>query len=856
MKTLSLVAVAALALLKITPSFAGNILTITAGTETNVSAGPIFTTTGDSAVLTPASITSLWSGENVSIATGTSGANSQVGDITIQQAIDTPTTFDLLIHAANNLAVSTGGIASHGVGGITLEAGGGISLTPTVETVGGAITLRAAGGTGIVVNGTVASSSNGTAALGDRAGNVLIEALTGGVDTFGATVEAGGVNGSAAHAGDITLMAGGKVRTGDVFAFSDGQGGSVTMTAGTSVEALATYVDVSAFGTTGNAGSITLTAQGMGVTDGISTAASLLATSFAGDGGAITLTAAGGAGIVVGSPIYTGSRGSPGLGFHSGDITLTATAGDVNASAATIASNGGGVVNYSEANAGGISIHAGGGIQTAELWAFSNEGNGGAVVLGATDAVVVSTVAIGGVDVSAFGLTGDAGSILIESTGTGLTDGISLQSDLFALSAGGHGGAITLKAAGGAGIAVTGQILSGSRGSPGLGFHSGDIALTATAGDVNASAATIASNGGGVVNYSEANAGGISIHAGGGIQTAELWAFSNEGNGGDVVLSATGAVVVSTVAIGGVDVSAFGLTGDAGSILIESTGTGLMDGITMESDLFATSAGGHGGAITLTAAGGFGIAANRILNTTGALSSGDITLDAPKVFVGSIVTGGSAVHISGQEVTLGDVHAEGTLRIQPQAGCTSMILQITGVVTGDAEWDLDFGSTGSFTVASGATLGGSGTIDGDTTILGTLAPGNSPGTLIFTGDLDIAAAEQFVFELGVPASDQVVLTAGHLSIGSLGLDDFTFAEAAGFAGGEYVLFDTSNAIVGSLDPAQFTGTVFGYAAELKFTDSGRDITLAIAPEPAGGVLFATGFGLMLGTRRRRAKAAR
>jgi hypothetical protein len=65
-----------------------NITIQTAGANTNVSAGPAFTTTDDNAIVTVASIqASLNAGTSVSVTTSSAGANTQSGDITVANAI-------------------------------------------------------------------------------------------------------------------------------------------------------------------------------------------------------------------------------------------------------------------------------------------------------------------------------------------------------------------------------------------------------------------------------------------------------------------------------------------------------------------------------------------------------------------------------------------------------------------------------------------------------------------------------------------------------------------------------------------------------------------------------------------------
>ncbi len=70
---------------------------------------------------------------------------------------------------------------------------------------------------------------------------------------------------------------------------------------------------------------------------------------------------------------------------------------------------------------------------------------------------------------------------------------------------------------------------------------------------------------------------------------------------------------------------------------------------------------------------------------------------------------------------------------------------------------------GPVEVELGGTLGGSGTISGNATVDGTLAAGNSPGTLTFEGNLTLGSGSTTKFELngpgvvGGPANDHIVV---------------------------------------------------------------------------------------------------
>jgi hypothetical protein len=110
-----------------------------------------------------------------------------------------------------------------------------------------------------------------------------------------------------------------------------------------------------------------------------------------------------------------------------------------------------------------------------------------------------------------------------------------------------------------------------------------------------------------------------------------------------------------------------------------------------------------------------------------------------------------------------------------------------------------------------------------------------------------------IFELGAPgASDKVALTGGPLDIGAgvLEFDDFILSTLAGFFPTDYVLFDGSLPILGTLGPIR-TGTVNGFLAELQLADGSKDLILHIVPEPGAALAFLAGTAILLGLRRRR-----
>ena len=164
------------------------------------------------------------------------------------------------------------------------------------------------------------------------------------------------------------------------------------------------------------------------------------------------------------------------------------------------------------------------------------------------------------------------------------------------------------------------------------------------------------------------------------------------------------------------------------------------------------------------------------------------------------------------------------------------------------------------TVASGATLGGAGSIGGagtdgrnDIAIQsgGKLSPGavataGSAGTLTMllnnSPGLDIGGAvtgdsASMLFDLVAPGtSDMVAFSTGLVTIGSglLDLNDFAFSGTA--EAGTYTLFDGYQGISGTLGSV-LTGTVLGLDATLSISGDGQDVLLTLEgepiPEPAG-----------------------
>ena len=168
-------------------------------------------------------------------------------------------------------------------------------------------------------------------------------------------------------------------------------------------------------------------------------------------------------------------------------------------------------------------------------------------------------------------------------------------------------------------------------------------------------------------------------------------------------------------------------------------------------------------------------------------------------------------------------------------------------------------ATGNVSVASGAKLGGVGTIGGATTISGILAPGNSIGILNiannvgWNGGASAGTATDWTFELGAGnTSDLLNITAGSAFLKGSGAA-FRFDFLGSSALGTFKLVDwASTASLGggalgtSFNLADFTSTGLGGSNTGTYQFNGSQLEVVVIPEPSALALFALGIiGLAL-----------
>lgn len=271
-----------------------------------------------------------------------------------------------------------------------------------------------------------------------------------------------------------------------------------------------------------------------------------------------------------------------------------------------------------------------------------------------------------------------------------------------------------------------------------------------------------------------------------------------------------------------------------------------------------------GGSLTVSGNIAEGLGAATIASTLN-LNGGTLEMNSKTITVDTFTAASGTLRNLSQlngggtltKTTAGTLTVAGTNTYTGTTVISLGTLLVTGTHTGG----------GAYSINSGGTLGGNGTIttasNAGVTLAagGKLSPGTSAGNLQFdlgSGVLNLSAgvtssnSQALLFELG-SSSDKITLTnaGSSLNIGSglLEFDDFVFTNIAGFGPGTYTLFDTGNTIVGTLG-STLTGSVGGYSATIQFANSNQDLVLNVVPEPSTALLVLAGALLCIARRQR------
>lgn len=142
-------------------------------------------------------------------------------------------------------------------------------------------------------------------------------------------------------------------------------------------------------------------------------------------------------------------------------------------------------------------------------------------------------------------------------------------------------------------------------------------------------------------------------------------------------------------------------------------------------------------------------------------------------------------------------------------------------------------ASSSLTVAAGSTIGGSGQLP-SLIVNGTLAPGNSPGTLTVNGNLTLGAGSTYVAEVQGAVADRLVVTGAAALAGTLRLvplggtyvfaTPYTLLSAAGGASGAFATVETQGS--------------FGVGVTTRVDYTATEVRLTLVPAPLAPIVAA------------------
>jgi autotransporter-associated beta strand protein len=590
-------------------------------------------------------------------------------------------------------------------GGSTIGGEGGLGLAGSGTLVTQGIFSRRAG-----FNANQVAWSDATASTGGSGGFAATES--------GLTVNLGSQNGGSQQ---LTWNAGGFVRAGSTLVFGSD-----------AAEATGVVTFVNAINLNGNTGRIAVYDNAAASDGAVMTGAITNGALIVGDAG------------YTGTLYLTGQNALTGLTVRGGAVTnrLGAATGRLFAPAANAAIDvaAGSLLLYGVTNAGTINVAAGGNLSAFDFVTSGAITNAGTLGLN-------SGASTGSILNSAAGLMAFTGDV----TATGLDNrgGLGLAANLVTAS----GGVVNAGT-----IAITGTrtittpAFGGTAGSSimlGNGPAAGSLILVQSGNSTNAGVIA------GAGNFTR---DGTGIHA---LSAVNTFTGRTTIAAGTLALQGSGAIAASSgvTANGVFDIAA--TNGGASIQSLAGSGRVVLGArrltVFNASESFAGSIAGSGG-VTISGgtqtftginsyAGGTRVANATLVVANDAalgLGSGTVNLDGATLrFMQNSITARTFLVDSASRIDTGaaTLALSGPVRVNGASGyATAMAgtFRLTGA--------LDIGAAG-LVVQSGATLRGIGTISRATTVLGTLAPGNSPGTMTFNAPLAMAPGSTLAIDI-------------------------------------------------------------------------------------------------------------
>ncbi len=547
----------------------------------------------------------------------------------------------------------------------------------------------------------------------------------------------------------------------------------------------------------------------------------------------------------------------------------------------------------SNSYSGGTTINAG----TLTLGHVTDTlANGGAVtVSGGTLAIGNNSDTVGAVTLSSGSITGTGGTL----TGSSYT----VESGTVSAILGGNGVALTKNTNGSVALNGSNSYTGGTTVNAGTLTLGHGTNTLADSGAVTVSGGTLA------IGSNSDSVGAVSLTSGsitgtGGTLTGSSYAVesgsisANLGGAGVVLTKSNSGTVTLSGAnsyTGATNISAGTLTVNGSlsdSTSVSVTGTGIYDlgasdtingisgngGVTLGNNSLTVGGNGGGGDFSGGISGTGGLiksgVGTQILSGTN--SYGTTTISAGTLQVGNGGTAGTlgsgAVANSGtlvfnrSDAILSVSNVTGTGAIQQAGGAASMTTLngtntsgSTTVTSGTLAVNGTLNTSGAFNVANAGTLQGTGTVTaGTVNVDGVLAPGNSIGTMAFTGNVDLTGG---TLEIEYDGSLRDLLTVtGNLDLtgASLNLDRISGGAAAPL--NQWFVFATYGTLTGTFGNNVLPNpSISPYHFVFDYNYNGlNQIAFSAIPEPTSIALIgvaAVGGGANWLRRRRKNKNA-
>jgi filamentous hemagglutinin family protein len=765
------------------------------------------------------------------------------------------------VASAVTTEISSASFASGNAGAITIHTGSlsidgagsnqgftGIQSQSNASGAGGAIQVGVTGAATIVNGGLIDS----TAYAQGNAGNIVLSAGTLLLQDSGNTSIAGiyestygtGSSGAIQVTADALTMIGPVSVTEHQVSIASSTNGSATSGAGD------ISVDVS--------GNISLTG-GAVASNTYSSAA----------GGQVTVKARGTVSLLAGGSIEAASTGSTG---NAGSINLTAAALDIAgqgtiAETGVVASSGDGNAGDIKIHVGALSINGGPGTGAAGLDASTyGAGTGGQVRV---DVTGTATLADNGmIFTNAYG-TGNAGSIDLTAANVVLNSqgNTSLSTGIEASTYGaGNAGSIQINAGS---LTMSSYettsllpVFIDTGAEPGSSGAAGDVTVDVSGNISMTGIAQIGSN-----TSNSRNSGRVVVNAGGGITLRDggyLSSISNSGSGssGDVSVSAATLDIEGHGSLlTGISTESFGsgksgnITVQVGSLLIDGGGAG-GTGAAIDSEVFPEGTGGVGGAggsIVVQVSGDATLQNGSKISTSsyGSGPAGDVSVSAGRLMLGggsyrSIISSGARAGSGGQpgNVTIDagtlEVLQDGSINIADNASVPDpAAIKPTRIAIRAGQIDLDNGlitaaSTGNIAASSIDISYGSGLRMDPSTIETSSQDGNGgPITIRGAGPLLISHSNITTSVLGTSNGNggDIRINVPVIAIDTGAIQANTLAP---LASGGTVTID-AQALVPSYKSFLLGGSVVAFEPSA----IGLNVVQAVAPDGVSGVLSVT-----------------